>query len=204
MEPGNLRHFWPYKSVILGRVKGFKNTLILGRWFLWVIVHIFLDFNFASRSDLWKIGEVKADMLPKSSALESRHNMPNPKKLQNEDFWKSPKEIVKKSQGIFSIFKKSIFREIGGPSQSQKGPPAPWNLGKISFLKTGDIPLRKQHISQWSDRFFSFRSFFQKIIKKSFRKRIYKGGIASGKGSGPKLWIYGQFSQFGAFFRKPP
>ena len=149
--------------------------------------HFFWFFDFAFRSDLWKIGEVKADMLPKSSALESRHDMPIPKKLQNEDFWKSTKEIVKKSQGFLSIFKKSIFREIGGPGQSQKGPPAPWNLGKISFLKTGDIPLRKQHISQWSDRFFSIRSFFQKMISKCPKNRIYKGGIASGKGTG--LWL---------------
>ena len=81
---------------------------------------IFWEIEEPCRSDLWKIGEVEADMLPKSSALESRHDMPNPKKKQNEDYWKSPKEIVKKSQGIFSIFKKSIFREIRGPGESRK------------------------------------------------------------------------------------
>ena len=85
MEPGNLRYFWPYKSAILGRVKGFENTLMRRRWFPGMIVHIFSDFDFTSLTDLRKIGEVKADMLPKSSALESHHDAPNEKKLQNED-----------------------------------------------------------------------------------------------------------------------
>ena len=88
---------------------------ILAKYQLWPP-----NFNFAARSHLWEIGKVKADMLPKSSALESRHNAPNPKKNPKWDFWKSPKEIVKKSQGIFSIFKKSNFRGIRGPGQSRK------------------------------------------------------------------------------------